>query len=325
MINNSYSKLVGLSLLFVLIISFGILQADIIPPGDTNGDGSTNISDAVWLINYVFTFGPPPYDFSAADVNNDCLVNISDAVMIINYIFIAGSPELVFGCTHQETTGICIGSKMDGDSSYVVIETLGNDLHIHHMNAYYNCGLIYNIDYAFIGSTIIATEFDTGEPTDCYCYFDHLHSVYYDLENAEYTLIILSIEGDTLANEIIVIDSEYGISSHGYEGCLTIEPGRGTPEIIYTYNNNMLQMSHSNAYLNCGAEFGLIVEFEQAGDTLRFIEKNISNMAAYCMCYFAVSAEVVGIPAGIYYAEVYAQDVYSPVELVERRIIEIEY
>ncbi len=60
--------------------------------GDCNGDGEINVSDAVWIINYVFTGGPPPNPLYMGDVNCDDAVNISDAVWIINYIFSGGPP-----------------------------------------------------------------------------------------------------------------------------------------------------------------------------------------------------------------------------------------
>jgi len=58
--------------------------------GDANGDGSVNISDAVFIINYVFVGGDAPYPIEAADVNGDVSCNVSDAVFIINHVFIGG-------------------------------------------------------------------------------------------------------------------------------------------------------------------------------------------------------------------------------------------
>ena len=59
--------------------------------GDVNGDGALNISDAVYIINYIFASGNPPEEYAAADVNCDETVNVSDAVWIINYIFVGGN------------------------------------------------------------------------------------------------------------------------------------------------------------------------------------------------------------------------------------------
>ncbi len=58
--------------------------------GDANGDEALNVSDAVWIINYVFVYGDPPAPMQAGDANCDMSVNVSDAVWIINYVFIGG-------------------------------------------------------------------------------------------------------------------------------------------------------------------------------------------------------------------------------------------
>jgi len=60
--------------------------------GDANGDGTVNVSDAVWIINYVFVGGMAPVPLACGDANSDCTVNISDAVMVINYVFVGGMP-----------------------------------------------------------------------------------------------------------------------------------------------------------------------------------------------------------------------------------------
>ncbi len=62
--------------------------------GNVNGDEDVNISDAVYIINYVFIFGSPePLPVLAcADVNSDADVNVSDAVYAINFVFVFGSP-----------------------------------------------------------------------------------------------------------------------------------------------------------------------------------------------------------------------------------------
>jgi hypothetical protein len=59
-----------------------------------NADASVNVSDAVYIINFVFILGSPePLPVKACgDANSDASVNVSDAVCIINYVFILGSP-----------------------------------------------------------------------------------------------------------------------------------------------------------------------------------------------------------------------------------------
>jgi hypothetical protein len=58
--------------------------------GDADGDLAINISDAVYLINYIFNGGPAPVPLAAGDPNLDGAVNIADAVYLINYIFKGG-------------------------------------------------------------------------------------------------------------------------------------------------------------------------------------------------------------------------------------------
>jgi hypothetical protein len=63
--------------------------------GDPNQDGSCNVSDAVYIINYVFitgAIGPQPV-LACGDANGDGGVNVSDAVYIINYVFVVGSSQ----------------------------------------------------------------------------------------------------------------------------------------------------------------------------------------------------------------------------------------
>ncbi|MBD3218462.1 MAG: hypothetical protein GF310_09320 [candidate division Zixibacteria bacterium] len=58
--------------------------------GDANNDGPVNISDAVWIINYIFLGGSAPDPLESGEVNCDGDINVSDAIWIINYIFIDG-------------------------------------------------------------------------------------------------------------------------------------------------------------------------------------------------------------------------------------------
>ena len=59
--------------------------------GDANADGGVDISDAVYLIAYIFSGGPTPQPLLAGDASCDGAVDISDAVYLIAYIF-AGGP-----------------------------------------------------------------------------------------------------------------------------------------------------------------------------------------------------------------------------------------
>jgi hypothetical protein len=69
-----------------------LIIVDITICGDANGDLNVNVSDAVFIINYVFVGGDPPSPLACGDANEDCSVGVSDAVWIINYVFVGGPP-----------------------------------------------------------------------------------------------------------------------------------------------------------------------------------------------------------------------------------------
>ena len=60
--------------------------------GDANGDGRTNVSDVIFILNYIFIpRSPAPDPINSAETNCDGSVNLADAYWIINYIFFGGS------------------------------------------------------------------------------------------------------------------------------------------------------------------------------------------------------------------------------------------
>lgn len=63
--------------------------------GDVNESGSITVSDAVYIVNYIFGGGPAPGS-CVGNANGDCIVSISDAVYIINYVF--GGGPAPFDC-----------------------------------------------------------------------------------------------------------------------------------------------------------------------------------------------------------------------------------
>jgi hypothetical protein len=60
--------------------------------GDANENGATNISDAIFIVSYVFSGGAAPgfcnYPLGKGDA--DGIVNIDDAVYLVAYIFSGG-------------------------------------------------------------------------------------------------------------------------------------------------------------------------------------------------------------------------------------------
>ena len=66
--------------------------------GDPTNDGTTNIADIVFIIDYVFKDGPAPDIAESADPNGDCTINVADAVYLVNFIFRDGSPPVYPDC-----------------------------------------------------------------------------------------------------------------------------------------------------------------------------------------------------------------------------------
>ncbi len=83
-LNPELSGLLGAGL---IDMEAAIIVASDFVNGDADGSGSMNIGDAVFLINYIFHFGPPPQQLIAGDANHDGYVNIGDVVYIIHCIF----------------------------------------------------------------------------------------------------------------------------------------------------------------------------------------------------------------------------------------------
>ncbi len=59
--------------------------------GDTNGDSTVDISDAVALLGFLFLGGVTPPCLDAADANDDGQVDISDGIKILDYLFLGGT------------------------------------------------------------------------------------------------------------------------------------------------------------------------------------------------------------------------------------------
>jgi len=66
-------------------------------PGDANNDKQVNISDVVYLIDYLFKSGLEPTNSDLADVNADCKIDLGDVVHLINYLYKNG-PAPQMGC-----------------------------------------------------------------------------------------------------------------------------------------------------------------------------------------------------------------------------------
>jgi hypothetical protein len=62
------------------------------PTGDVNRDGTVDINDVIYLLNYLYKAGPVPDPLRLGDPAEDCTVNVSDILFLINYLFKSGPP-----------------------------------------------------------------------------------------------------------------------------------------------------------------------------------------------------------------------------------------
>jgi len=65
--------------------------------GDCNSNGTINILDVTYLVNYLYKNGPEPYPPDAGDVNADFSVNVLDLTYYIRHLYLFGPPLLCPG------------------------------------------------------------------------------------------------------------------------------------------------------------------------------------------------------------------------------------
>ena len=63
--------------------------------GDANGDGTINIGDVMYMVNYLYRSGPYPASFEAGDANCDGVHGILDVLILVNFLYKGGRPP---GC-----------------------------------------------------------------------------------------------------------------------------------------------------------------------------------------------------------------------------------
>ncbi len=69
------------------------------PPasGDCNANGIVDLGDVNYLVNYLYSGGPPPDPVCVGDVNDDGVVNVGDVVYLVSYLY-KGGPAPLDGC-----------------------------------------------------------------------------------------------------------------------------------------------------------------------------------------------------------------------------------
>ncbi|HLU47331.1 MAG TPA: dockerin type I domain-containing protein [Planctomycetota bacterium] len=78
--------------------------------GDVDSNHALNLTDVIYLNNFLMYGGAPPPCMNQADINNDNTVNLADPVYLSTYLFMDGPPPPPPGpenslrfCTYDET------------------------------------------------------------------------------------------------------------------------------------------------------------------------------------------------------------------------------
>jgi hypothetical protein len=135
------------------------------------------------------------------------------------WILILGSVMLFFACgqihtadnnspwghIHNDYQSECLGDRIAlADSGYLRLEVINHDIHIHHINAYYNCCLEYQVSFLSSHDTITALEDDIGTPCRCDCRFN-LESVLLNMNDGTYFVCLVNADGDTVGIDYAIV------------------------------------------------------------------------------------------------------------------------
>jgi hypothetical protein len=64
--------------------------------GDVTGDELINVSDVVFLVNYLYKQGPAPSPLLLGDLNCDDEIDVGDVIYLVNYLYQGGTEP----CSH---------------------------------------------------------------------------------------------------------------------------------------------------------------------------------------------------------------------------------
>ena len=60
--------------------------------GDPDGNGTVQLTDGIFLLNFLFLGGDSPGCFDSADADNNGTIQMTDGIYLLNYLFLGGSP-----------------------------------------------------------------------------------------------------------------------------------------------------------------------------------------------------------------------------------------
>ncbi|MGE4619923.1 MAG: HYR domain-containing protein, partial [Planctomycetota bacterium] len=78
--------------------------------GDANTTGTVDVTDPIYILQYVIGTGPAPECMDSGDCNNDESLDISDAVYLLTHLFLATPPPAApYGSCGIDPDGVSIG------------------------------------------------------------------------------------------------------------------------------------------------------------------------------------------------------------------------
>jgi hypothetical protein len=83
-------SIIGTSASTTFGIEAGFVLASKIKRGDVNANGTVDLGDAIYILNYLFKGGTDPCPMEAGDVNCTGQVDLGDAIFLLNYLFKGG-------------------------------------------------------------------------------------------------------------------------------------------------------------------------------------------------------------------------------------------
>ena len=101
----------------VLVLCFGVASvtsAADFSRGDANSDGTLNIADAIFMLNFLYQNGPAPECMDAADLNDDGQVDLADPIHLLivqnptGHGFEPGLPPVLCGPDPSVDTLDCV-------------------------------------------------------------------------------------------------------------------------------------------------------------------------------------------------------------------------
>lgn len=93
---------------------------------------------------------------------------------------------------HADGHTVGIDTVAIGGEESMYVDVVGNDLYIHHRNAYMNCCPAFYTTFEFDGDVIRAYEADSLDACDCYCLYN-LRSILYDVYPGTWTVELYGV------------------------------------------------------------------------------------------------------------------------------------